>query len=168
MINTPGRSVFAGLDEVAPGTVRVFTPEGVSTCRYWSLTPVEHHEDLPATVARVRDLLEGAVTRQLAADVPVSVLLSGGLDSSAIAALARPTAGTLHTLSVDSGSRTSSRDAMGRDPDGPYAELMVRHLRSSHHLTQQTLTEGFHFGDIMPVKLPDGTTVTADDCPAPG
>ncbi|WP_327381577.1 hypothetical protein [Streptomyces sp. NBC_01207] len=38
----------------------------------------------------------------------------------------------------------------------------------SHHLTQQALTEGFHFGDIMPVKLPDGTTNTADDCPRTG
>ncbi|MER5405677.1 asparagine synthase (glutamine-hydrolyzing) [Streptomyces sp. NPDC002769] len=132
MINTPGRSAFAGLREVAPGTVVTVTPEGVRARRYWSLAPVEHGDDLPATVARVRELLEEAVTGQLAADVPVSVLLSGGLDSSAIAALGRRTAGTLHTLSVDLGSQASDRDAMGRDPDGPYVELMVRHLGSSH------------------------------------
>ncbi|MEY2243507.1 asparagine synthase (glutamine-hydrolyzing) [Streptomyces sp. BF23-18] len=132
MIKTPGRSVFAGLKEVAPGTVVTVTREGVRVRRYWSLAPVEHRDDLPATVTRVRQLLEEAVTGQLAADVPVSVLLSGGLDSSAIAALARPAAGTLHTLSVDLGNQTSDRDAMGRDPDGPYAELMVRHLGSSH------------------------------------
>ncbi|MCZ4510844.1 asparagine synthase (glutamine-hydrolyzing) [Streptomyces sp. ActVer] len=132
MIKTPGRSAFAGLNEVAPGTVVALTPEGVRARRYWSLAPVEHRDDLPATVARVRQLLEEAVTGQLTADVPVSVLLSGGLDSSAIAALARPAAGTLHTLSVDLGSRSSERDAMGRDPDCPYAELMVRHLGSSH------------------------------------
>ncbi|MEU0099962.1 asparagine synthase (glutamine-hydrolyzing) [Streptomyces sp. NPDC006267] len=132
MINTPGRSAFAGLDEIAPGTVSVFTPQGVRTRQYWSLTPAEHHDDLPTTITRVRSLLEGSVTRQLQADVPVSVLLSGGLDSSAIAALARPAANTLHTLSVDLGSRTSRQDAMERDPDGPYADLMVRHLDSSH------------------------------------
>ncbi|MEU9264481.1 asparagine synthase (glutamine-hydrolyzing) [Streptomyces sp. NPDC048251] len=132
MIKTPGRSAFAGLNEVTPGTVAVFTPESARTRRYWSLAPLEHRDDLPTTVARVRTLLDGAVTRQLRADVPVSVLLSGGLDSSAIAALGRPTAGTLHTLSVDLGSRASGQDAMGRDPDGPYAELMVRHLGSSH------------------------------------
>ncbi|WP_393101207.1 asparagine synthase (glutamine-hydrolyzing) [Streptomyces sp. LN325] len=132
MINTPGRSAFAGLREVAPGTVVAVTPEGVRTRRYWSLTPVEHVDDLPATVARLRELLKEAVTGQLAADVPVSVLLSGGLDSSVIAALGRRAAGTLHTLSVDVGNQASARDAMGRDPDGPYAELMARHLGSLH------------------------------------
>ncbi|MFJ5272768.1 asparagine synthetase B family protein [Streptomyces sp. NPDC088358] len=66
MINTPGRSAFAGLREVAPGTVVTVTPEGVRTRRYWSLTPVEHGDDLPTTVARVRELLEEAVTGQLA------------------------------------------------------------------------------------------------------
>ncbi|MEU8677640.1 asparagine synthase (glutamine-hydrolyzing) [Streptomyces sp. NPDC048560] len=132
MIKTPGRSVFAGLDELTPGTVAVISPEGTRTRRYWSLTPVEHRDDLPTTVAQVRSLLDAAVTRQLRADVPVSVLLSGGLDSSAIAALARHAADPLHTLSVDLGARMSDRDAMGRDPDGPYAELMVRHLGSSH------------------------------------
>ncbi|MFD9462836.1 asparagine synthase (glutamine-hydrolyzing) [Streptomyces sp. NPDC060027] len=132
MIKTPGRSAFAGLDEVAPGTAVTMTPEGERGRRYWSLTPAEHRDDLPTTVARVRHLLEEAVTGQLAADVPVSVLLSGGLDSSVIAALARPAAGTLHTLSVDLGSQASDRDAMGRDPDGPYAELMVRRLGSAH------------------------------------
>ncbi|MDL2075819.1 asparagine synthase (glutamine-hydrolyzing) [Streptomyces sp. GXMU-J15] len=132
MIKTPGRSAFAGLNEVAPGTVVTVTPEGVRTRRYWSLTPAEHRDDLPATVARVRQLLQESVTAQLAADVPVSVLLSGGLDSSVIAALARPSAKPLHTLSVDLGNRASDKDSMGRDPDGPYAELMVRHLGSSH------------------------------------
>ncbi|MET9890215.1 asparagine synthase (glutamine-hydrolyzing) [Streptomyces sp. NPDC006465] len=132
MIKTPGRSAFAGLDEVVPGTAVTMTPEGVHGRRYWSLAPAEHRDDLPATVARVRHFLEEAVTGQLAADVPVSVLLSGGLDSSVIAALARLAAGTLHTLSVDLGSQASDRDAMGRDPDGPYAELMVRRLGSSH------------------------------------
>ncbi|MFF1675104.1 asparagine synthase (glutamine-hydrolyzing) [Streptomyces sp. NPDC058256] len=135
MIKTPGRSAFAGLHEVGPGTLTVFTPAGVRSHRYWSLPPAEHHDDLPTTVARVRSLLEEAVTGQLAADVPVSVLLSGGLDSSAIAALARPAAETLHTLSVDLGTSAPGQDdAMGRDPDGPYAELMVRHLGSSHRL----------------------------------
>ncbi|MCX4767700.1 asparagine synthase (glutamine-hydrolyzing) [Streptomyces sp. NBC_01275] len=132
MIKTPGRSAFAGLREVAPGTVVTMTPQGVRARRYWSLDPAEHGDDLPATVARVRRLLEESVTGQLTADVPVSVLLSGGLDSSAIAALARPAAGTLRTLSVDLGERASGQDAMRRDPDGPYADLMAAHLGSAH------------------------------------
>ncbi|MFC8996216.1 asparagine synthase (glutamine-hydrolyzing) [Streptomyces rochei] len=133
MISTPGRGVFAGVREVPPATVITMDPEGVRSGRYWSLSPSEHRDDLPATVARVRQLLQEAVSGQMTADVPVSVLLSGGLDSSALAALARPAAGPLHTVSVDVGARRSDDDAMQRDPDGPYAELMARHLRSTHH-----------------------------------
>lgn len=160
MIKTPGRSAFAGLNEVPPGTVVTVTPEGVRTRRYWSLTPAEHHDDLPATVARVRRLLEESVTGQMAADVPVSVLLSGGLDSSAIAALARPVAGNLHTLSVDVGNRPSDRDAMRRDSDRPYAELMVRHLGSSHRRVQldaTTLADPAHRARVG--HLRDGLTL---------
>ncbi|MET7442331.1 acetyl-CoA C-acyltransferase [Streptomyces sp. NPDC004082] len=38
----------------------------------------------------------------------------------------------------------------------------------SHQLTQHALSEGFHFGDIVPIKLSDGTTATTDDCPRTG
>ncbi|MFC8438199.1 acetyl-CoA C-acyltransferase [Streptomyces griseoincarnatus] len=38
----------------------------------------------------------------------------------------------------------------------------------SHQLTQRALAQGFHFGDIAPIKLPDGTTATTDDCPRTG
>ncbi|MGW0570822.1 asparagine synthase (glutamine-hydrolyzing) [Streptomyces tauricus] len=160
MIKTPGRCAFAGLEEVVPGTVVTVTPQGVHAHRYWSLSPVEHRDDLPTTVVRVRQLLQEAVTGQLVADVPVSVLLSGGLDSSAIAALAHPSDGTLHTLSVDLGNQTSGRDAMGRDPDGPYAELMVRHLGSSHrrvHLGVDVLSDPDRRAQVG--RLRDGLTL---------
>lgn len=160
MIRTPGRSAFAGLNEVAPGTVVTITPQGARTHRYWSLTPVEHRDDLPTTIARVRQLLKEAVAGQMAADVPVSVLLSGGLDSSAIAALARPAADTLHTLSVDLGNRMSGQDAMGRDLDGPYAELMVRHLGSAHsqvRLDAETLADPARRAHVG--RLRDGLTL---------
>lgn len=45
---------------------------------------------------------------------------------------------------------------------------MDAYAARSHRLTQETLSDGFHFGDTLPVKLPDGTTFTADDCPRIG
>jgi acetyl-CoA C-acetyltransferase len=45
---------------------------------------------------------------------------------------------------------------------------MDAYAARSHRLTQQALEQGFHFGDIMPVKTPDGSTATADDCPRIG
>ncbi|WP_393087392.1 acetyl-CoA C-acyltransferase [Streptomyces sp. LN704] len=45
---------------------------------------------------------------------------------------------------------------------------MDAYAARSHHLTQQALDQGFHFGDIVPIKTMDGTTATADDCPRTG
>lgn len=45
---------------------------------------------------------------------------------------------------------------------------MDAYAARSHRLTQAALTAGFHFGDIVPIKAPDGRTATADDCPRTG
>ncbi len=50
--------------------------------------------------ARVRELLEASVRRHLIADVPVGVFLSGGIDSTALAALASQEIGGVHTFTV--------------------------------------------------------------------
>jgi asparagine synthase (glutamine-hydrolysing) len=132
MIKTPGRCVYSGLREVLPGTVTTITAAGERTERYWSLRPAEHATGLPDTVAAVRSLLDQAVRGHFRADVPVSVLLSGGLDSSAIAAFARAAGEDVSTLSVDLGGPGRGHDRMQRDADGPYVDLMVHRLRSRH------------------------------------
>ncbi|MDL2075818.1 acetyl-CoA C-acyltransferase [Streptomyces sp. GXMU-J15] len=45
---------------------------------------------------------------------------------------------------------------------------MDAYAARSHQLTQQALAQGFHFGDIAPVKTADGNTTAADDCPRTG
>ncbi|MFC8825546.1 asparagine synthase (glutamine-hydrolyzing) [Streptomyces sp. NPDC057137] len=157
MIKTPGRSPFAGLREVRPGTTVTFTADGVRTRRYWSLAPAEHPDDLPTTVTTTRSLLADSVRAQLRADVPVCVLLSGGLDSSAIAALARTprhprqSLHPLHTLSVDVGARAAAagQDTMARDPDGPFVDLMAAHLGSVHRRV------ALHAADLAAPELRD-------------
>ena len=61
---------------------------GSRVARYWALEAREHTDDLATTIGTVRELLEDIVARQLISDVPLCTLLSGGLDSSAITALA--------------------------------------------------------------------------------
>ncbi|MFD3512465.1 asparagine synthase (glutamine-hydrolyzing) [Streptomyces sp. NPDC058657] len=132
MISTPGRTPFHGLQEVRPGHTAEFSPGRHSTERYWALTPQEHHDDLPTTVSRIRQLLGDAVHSHSQADVPVCTLLSGGLDSSALAALGRGRS-PLSTVSVDFGSaRSSPQDAMRRGWDAPYVAMMRDHLGSEH------------------------------------
>jgi asparagine synthase (glutamine-hydrolysing) len=132
MINTPGRAVFTGMAEVPPGCLVLATPERTVLRRYWSLPTREHTDDLPATVEAVRSLITQAVTSHLRADVPRCTLLSGGLDSSVIAALAQD-GDRQDTVSVDLGApQDPARDAMRRSWDAPFVELMANRLGSRH------------------------------------
>jgi asparagine synthase (glutamine-hydrolysing) len=86
------RTILAGVGKLPPATVRTYEPDGAeSDWEYWrpvhqrraelaGLHPVEWQE-------RVLESLRVAVRRRMVADVPVGVLLSGGLDSSLIVGL---------------------------------------------------------------------------------
>ncbi|MEU5376264.1 asparagine synthase (glutamine-hydrolyzing) [Streptomyces sp. NPDC005968] len=88
MVKTPGHAVWDGMREVEPGTVVTLDRQGLSRRVYWQLETRAQPDDRETTIATVRSLLEDIVRRQLVADVPRCTLLSGGLDSSAMTALA--------------------------------------------------------------------------------
>jgi asparagine synthase (glutamine-hydrolysing) len=79
--------------------------------------PAEEHAQ------RIRATLEEAVTKRLMSDVPLGAFLSGGLDSSIIAAIARQHMDELHTFSV---GVEGSNDIMA-------ARLVADHIGSTHH-----------------------------------
>jgi asparagine synthase (glutamine-hydrolysing) len=84
--------LFRGIHRLQPGHTLTFEHGRVSIRRYWDI-PAGRRLDATARlsdtalVQRFRDLLEEAVRIRLMADVPLGMFLSGGLDSSAIAAL---------------------------------------------------------------------------------
>lgn len=104
---TPGHGVFKGVNELKPGCFMWVDRHGCSREQpYWQLVSREHEEDFAATVRRVRELVEDSVQRQLVSDVPVGTFLSGGVDSSALTAIAayafaQKGMEPLHTFSVD-------------------------------------------------------------------
>ncbi|MFJ6214909.1 asparagine synthase (glutamine-hydrolyzing) [Streptomyces sp. NPDC092296] len=136
---TPGEAGWSGMREVRPGhTIRV-NRAGLTDQRYWSLEAREHTDDLDTTVATVRSLLDDIVTRQLIADVPLCTLLSGGLDSSVITALAAQGLrgqgrGPVRSFSVDFVGHTEhfTADALRPTPDAPYAHAMAEHAAADH------------------------------------
>ncbi len=85
---TPGHGVFKGIKELKPGCALTFNQAGVKKERYWKLESRLHKDDLKTTITKVRSLFVDTVKRQLISDMPVCTLLSGGLDSSAITAIA--------------------------------------------------------------------------------
>ena len=85
-------TLFKGIHRLPPGHTLIFEKGTVVIHRYWDI-PVGRRSEEPAprsdaaVVARFRELLEESVRIRLMADVPLGMFLSGGLDSSAIAAL---------------------------------------------------------------------------------
>jgi asparagine synthase (glutamine-hydrolysing) len=123
------RSMFRGVEELRPGHVRVYTPEGVRERCYWepsfptgAVPPIEIED----AAAMLRATLTRATERRLrCADVQVACYLSGGLDSSMIAALGHRTHGD--------GLRTFSLRFTDADFDeGPFQHAMVERLRTDH------------------------------------
>lgn len=80
------RTLLRGVERLEPGTVLVFDGSRAERRAYWTLD-VEDEE--PLHPGDLRELLREAVRKRLMSDVPLGVLLSGGLDSTAVLGLAR-------------------------------------------------------------------------------
>lgn len=139
LVKTPGQAVFTGMREVRPGTVVRVRRGGPVARTYWQLEAREHTDDLSTTIGTVRSLLEDIVQRQLVSDVPLCSLLSGGLDSSTITALAaRQLAaqgrGPVRSFSVDF---RGNAEEFGDDPlrglaDAPFVRELAAHVGARH------------------------------------
>jgi asparagine synthase (glutamine-hydrolysing) len=137
---TPGHGVYRGISEVKPGYYLIYRRNGLQLHRYWTLESRPHEENLEDTSGTISQLLKDTVERQLVADVPVCVLLSGGLDSSALAAFAAgdfKEAGMspLHTYSIDYRDNESHFQTSHYQPDydAPWVEYMSGFLGTVHH-----------------------------------
>src|SRR5438105_8762494 len=126
--------------EVRPGQVVTVGRAGLSRRRYWQLEALPHTDDLPTTVATIRELLLDIVNRQLISDVPLCTLLSGGLDSSTVTALAadalgRAGEGPVRSFSVDFAGyiENFTPDLIRPTPDTPFAHDLARHVGADHH-----------------------------------
>jgi asparagine synthase (glutamine-hydrolysing) len=101
----PGeRCILKGVNKLPPAHALTFSTESgeLKVWRYWSIpaAPATDNHDDEALVEELETLLADAVRRQLVADVPVGVLLSGGVDSSLVTAMAARTSSRVKTFTV--------------------------------------------------------------------
>lgn len=137
--HTPGRSLFKDIDEVKAGHFLRFRRSGMETHQYWQLISQPHTDTEAETIEHIKELLNDIIRRQLIADVPVCTLLSGGIDSSAVTALAanilKEQQRDIHTFSVD--YKDSQKHFVANDIhtglDSPWVKVVSDHIHSKHN-----------------------------------
>lgn len=133
------QTMYAGIRKLMPGhTLSVDESGELQICQYWDLTINADDGSRPAAsyVSQYREQLEQCVASHLMSDVPLGVFLSGGLDSSAIAALTtKIRKEPIETFSVGYGEEAFS--------ELPYARSVAQHLRSKHHEVHLSRDEFF-------------------------
>ncbi|MEV4569086.1 N-acetylglutaminylglutamine amidotransferase [Nonomuraea sp. NPDC049419] len=164
----PGeRTILAGVRKLPAATVRVIEADGTRTDhRYWD--PPHTRGALPEAAGlngrewqdAVMDALRAAVRRRTVADVPVGVLLSGGLDSSLIVALLAEE-GREPPVTFSIGFEAAGGE---RGDEFAYSDLVARRFGTDHHrirIPDGRLLDGLH-GAVRAMSEP----MVSHDCVA--
>ena len=130
----PPWTILKGVRKLPPATIRVYEEDGsYADTAYWDPPFGQHGDDAGRSAGEwqelLHDALRTAVERRMVADVPVGVLLSGGVDSSLIVGLlAEMGQHGLSTFSI------GFEEAHGEKGDEfVYSDLIARHYGTDHH-----------------------------------
>jgi asparagine synthase (glutamine-hydrolysing) len=136
---TGAETMFSGIRKLMPGhTLEVNERGELKIDQYWDLTVRADTDHRPRGfyIQTYRELLEECVASHLMSDVPLGVFLSGGLDSSAVAALTTKIRGDrIQTFSVGYGEEVFS--------ELPYAREVAEHVGSEHREVRLSREEFF-------------------------
>ena len=128
------RTILQGVRKFPPATIRIIEPDGrTKERRYWSASYTRDAAALGKAAdewqAELLTALRKSVDRRMVADVPVGVLLSGGLDSSLIVGLLAEAGQTgLNTFSI--GFEAANGEA---GDEFEYSDIIAKHFGTRHH-----------------------------------
>lgn len=142
---TPGCTPIKEIKTLESGSALIFKNGCAYISRYFSIESRPHEEDVSETIEHTRMLLDQAVDE--IADCNPAVMLSGGLDSTALTALLAQKNKNILSFSVDyrDNARDFSANAFRPEMDAPYIEQAVRAFRTQHRtviLEQKDLAMG--------------------------
>ena len=150
---TPGRAYYRDMRMLEPGCALAVRSGERRVIRYFVIEDAPHEEGEAETVAHTRALLEQCAAE--AAALKPAVMLSGGLDSTALTALLARVNGPVMSFSVD--YRDNERDfranAFRPETDAPYVRLAVQAFGTQHRtvtLEQRALAE--HLGRAVALR----------------
>jgi asparagine synthase (glutamine-hydrolysing) len=146
-VPTP-RTIFRGIRKLHPGHWLTFSSKGLEIERFWDLSLAKSERRPPVSwrdyQERLRHELDEAVRKEMVSDVPVGVLLSGGLDSSSVLAMMRKhTSQNVQSFSIAFEEKSFD--------ESRYARLAAERLGSDHH--ELTVTSSM-MAELVP-KLMD-------------
>lgn len=156
------RTVFRGIHQLSPGHFAVLDDRGLRTERYWAndfpAAGTENHQDITANAEELRArIVQASRLRFQRSDVPVGAYLSGGVDSSVIAAvLDRYTDAPLSTFSL--------RFADAEFDETEHQHEMARRLGAEHH---EIVVRRRDIADVFPVAVRRAETILLRSAPAP-
>ena len=128
-----GGTLFAGISELKPGHTLLLSNDNIDINCYWDPKIKELNKPFDYFIKKTKALIEDSVRMQLVSDVPLGVFLSGGIDSSLIAAVASKYLDKLKTVTL------------GFDEDNDeykYARIVADHCNTNHseiHITSEGL-----------------------------
>jgi asparagine synthase (glutamine-hydrolysing) len=147
-------TALRGVRKLRPATILSAGPDGVRETEYATDPPPARRRDRPALVREYRAAFERAVERQMMSDVPIGLMLSGGVDSGAVCAVMARAAPLVraYTVGFVGGGEDSNEIEAARQT----AEL----LGAEHHaieISQRDYLEALP-GSMLTVEEPIGTT----------
>lgn len=134
----PGATVYQDIHEVRPGKTIIYSQGRIIENTFWHLQASRHEESYEETVDHASHLLSEALHRQWNEDASQCCLLSGGLDSSVVTALANRenmnNGVPLTTYSFDftDSSKYFSANDFQPSLDRPYVIAMAEHFHTNH------------------------------------
>ena len=134
----PGSGTYKDIKELPPAFYMLISQGNLLLREYWKPEVEDFNETVEQAAEHLRGLFVDAVKRQLVGDVPLCTFLSGGLDSSAISAVAaeefRKQGRQLETYSIDYEDNDKFFTASLFQPtsDEPWARRMAEYINSAH------------------------------------
>jgi asparagine synthase (glutamine-hydrolysing) len=135
----PGSGTYKGIKEIPPAHYLLVSPSSMILHEYWKPEVEDFNETPEQAAEHLRALFVDAVKRQLVGDVPLCTFLSGGLDSSAISAVAaeefRKQGRQLETYSIDyeDNDKFFKESLFQPTSDQAWALKMAETIKSTHH-----------------------------------
>ena len=133
-----GKSLFRDILELSAAECMTFDKNGLKKWKYWQVEAKPYYRDRKYAIEKTEYLVSDAIKRQLVSDVPLCVLLSGGLDSSVVSAIAseeyKKQGKVLSTYSFEyEGNKESFQNSLFQpECDDDYALYLANHLGTSH------------------------------------